>query len=202
VVDKRGPFRLSATTPFWFIRLSSREPLDRTRGEQSKVTRKDPGDAAHCSVLRGQQGRSWAAKGKEMQTFLPYPDFEASVRCLDYRRLGKQRVEAHQILKALERHRSNKRGGWTNHPAVIMWEGYEDALTLYMNAAIREWMKRGYNNTMELAPVATDSEMPSWMGDEEFHASHRANLLRKDAAHYGRYGWTESPDLPYVWPVG
>jgi len=32
-----------------------------------------------------------------MQTFLPYADFKESAQCLDYRRLGKQRVEAKQI---------------------------------------------------------------------------------------------------------
>jgi len=29
-----------------------------------------------------------------MQTFLPYADFKLSTRVLDYKRLGKQRVEA------------------------------------------------------------------------------------------------------------
>jgi len=36
-----------------------------------------------------------------MNTFLPYPDFVKSAQCLDYRRLGKQRVEAWQIYLAL-----------------------------------------------------------------------------------------------------
>ena len=45
-----------------------------------------------------------------MQTFLPYPSMGQSVRCLDYRRLGKQRVEALQILNALD----GKSKGWTN----------------------------------------------------------------------------------------
>ena len=35
-----------------------------------------------------------------MQTFLPLPSMGDSVRCLDDKRLGKQRVEAFQILKA------------------------------------------------------------------------------------------------------
>jgi len=34
-----------------------------------------------------------------MQTFLPFPDFAESAKCLDNRRLGKQRVEAKQILR-------------------------------------------------------------------------------------------------------
>ena len=37
-----------------------------------------------------------------MQTFLPYPSFTRSLACLDNKRLGKQRVEAKQILMALE----------------------------------------------------------------------------------------------------
>ena len=49
-----------------------------------------------------------------MQTFLPYPDFVASARCLDRRRLGKQRVEVLQLLRALLVPGS----GWANHPAV------------------------------------------------------------------------------------
>lgn len=36
-----------------------------------------------------------------MQTFLPYKSFVKSAACLDMRRLGKQRVEAKQILMAL-----------------------------------------------------------------------------------------------------
>ena len=53
-----------------------------------------------------------------MQTFLPYPDFLDSAQCLDYRRLGKQRVEAMQIHNIVSGKRST--GGWINHPAVKM----------------------------------------------------------------------------------
>jgi hypothetical protein len=43
-------------------------------------------------------------------------------------------------------------------------------------------------------------EAPAWLGEEAFHASHRANLLRKAPEFYERWGWTEDPSLPYVWP--
>jgi hypothetical protein len=33
-----------------------------------------------------------------MQTFLPYASFEETAHILDYRRLGKQRVEGWQII--------------------------------------------------------------------------------------------------------
>ena len=36
-----------------------------------------------------------------MQVFLPYPDFKKSLESLDNKRLGKQRVEAKQILNVL-----------------------------------------------------------------------------------------------------
>lgn len=133
-----------------------------------------------------------------MQTFLPYPDFRESAQCLDYRRLGKQRVEAMQILKALR----GETKGWVNHPATKMWSGYEDALGLYMNVMIDEWISRGYNNTMQKYEFDNTYlvDLPPWFGDEEFHASHRANLLRKDPEHYGQFNWEESSELEYVWP--
>lgn len=132
-----------------------------------------------------------------MQTFLPYDDIEKSVACLDYRRLGKQRVEAYQILKAL----TLPKYGWKNHPATKMWKGHEDALRYYMNACIKEWVKRGYKNNMTLEQVKYPILMPLWFSDEEVHASHRSNLLRKDPVFYGKFGWAEPNNLPYVWPT-
>ena len=134
-----------------------------------------------------------------MQTFLPYPDFEKTAKTLDWRRLGKQRVEAFQILNVLLG-RTNK-AGWRNHPAVLMWKGYEGALKHYMNIMIQEWISRGYRNTMRLEHVEFRDMMPPWLGLDEFHASHRSNLLRKDPKFYGTFGWLESSDLPYFWPV-
>ena len=133
-----------------------------------------------------------------MQTFLPLPNMNESVKCLDYRRLGKQRVEAMQILKAL----GNPSYGWQNHPAVKMWRGYEEALKFYMNMCILEWEKRGYNNNMELNDIDLSKlEYPPWFGDADFHKSHRSNLIRKDAEYYSKYGWNDPSDLEYVWPT-
>lgn len=136
-----------------------------------------------------------------MQTFLPYADFRQSAKCLDYRRLGKQRVEAMQIYNIVSGQRTT--GGWINHPAVKMWKGYPDALALYMNACIDEWVSRGYGNSIEKIKIENekDVKMPPWIGNEKFHVSHRSNLLGKDFDYYKQFGWTESPYLPYVWPV-
>ena len=133
-----------------------------------------------------------------MQTFLPYDDFVLSLDCLDYRRLGKQRVESMQLLNAMI-----TTAGWYNHPATKMWRGYEKALTEYMNLSIILWKDRGYKNTMKIVDVGDidEDEYPPWFGDERVHASHRSNLLRKDPEFYGQYGWKEPSDLPYFWPV-
>src|SRR5210317_2524433 len=132
-----------------------------------------------------------------MQTFIPYTDFDLCARALDYRRLGKQRVECKQILNAIER----GSGGWANHPATRMWRGYEPALRQYMRAIILEWTARGYKNNMEI-PNPEDYELPPWWGREEIHASHRSALLEKDFEfYYGKWSWEDEPKLAYVWPV-
>ena len=132
-----------------------------------------------------------------MQTFLPLPDMYESVSVLDDKRLGKQRVEALQILNTLE----GRSQGWRHHPAVKMWRGHEDALRKYHNLCIREWEYRGFRNNMPfMEEVGGVASLPSWFGVEKFHASHRSNLLRKDPDFYGWFGWSEPNDLPYCWP--
>lgn len=134
-----------------------------------------------------------------MQTFLPYSNFARSAAVLDRQRLGKQRVEAKQILTAL-----TEGGGWANHPAVRMWRGFEPALAEYGWWICSEWIGRGYRDSLlDWFDVRRDwvPALPLWLGDEAFHASHRSNLLRKLPEHYGQFGWSEPPDLPYVWPT-
>ena len=134
-----------------------------------------------------------------MQTFLPYRDFVESVKVLDYRRLGKQRVETFQVLNILLDRTESK--GWRNHPVVRMWKGYEEALKLYQNVTILEWIERGYNNNMKLETVNLDFfKFPDWLGDEDFHRSHRSNLLRKDFGYYSQF-FDEPDNLEYIWPV-
>lgn len=134
-----------------------------------------------------------------MQTFLPYSDFARSAAVLDNRRLGKQRIECMQIYRAL----TDPTYGWQNHPAVRMWRGFLNSLCYYWKAVLDEWSNRGFRNSIEIPRLNLlgISCNPWWLGNEAFHASHRSNLLRKDPLWYGRFGWTEPPDLPYVWPV-
>jgi hypothetical protein len=131
-----------------------------------------------------------------VQTFLPVPDFDESACLLDWRRLGKQRVEADQILRALE----DPNYGWQNHPAVRQWRGFSAALRRYRNAMIREWVRRGYRNTMPLSASGGSPRMPPWLGHRGYHLSHRSNLLRKEPAWYAQHGWRIRSDRPYLWP--
>ena len=136
-----------------------------------------------------------------MNTFLPYRDFDESARCLDYRRLGKQRVECKQILNVL----INGADAWAHHPAVLMWKGYEATLCLYMEAMVKEWVDRGYKNTLIVPFYEAESisryRDPWWLGKPKFHKSHKSNLLRKQPEHYKQFGWKVATNLDYWWPV-
>jgi hypothetical protein len=79
-----------------------------------------------------------------MMTFITSNDLLECALSLDYKRLGKQRVEGYQIWRTLK----GITHGWKNHPAVKMWEGYACALALYTNTMIMVWKWRGYNNKM------------------------------------------------------
>lgn len=135
-----------------------------------------------------------------MQTFLPDKDFEWSAKFLDVKRLGKQRVEVYQLLRVL----TGVTKGWQNHPCCKMWKGHESTLKRYGIVICKYWIKLGYKDTL-LEKISNinvpETEPPPWLGNEEFHRSHRSNLLRKDKSHYGKFWDYEPDDLPYVWPV-
>jgi len=130
-----------------------------------------------------------------VNTFVPCDDVEKCARELDWRRLGKQRVEAYQIWRALKGYTR----GWRNHPAARAWEGHECALAVYCNAMIREWINRGYRNRMEFLPHGESPEFPWWWGWMPVHMSHRAALNRKLSSYY-KYEVGEYADWGYVWP--
>ena len=149
-----------------------------------------------------------------MQTFLPVADFAESARLLDSPRLGKQRVETLQVLRALEL----PDYGWVTHPVVRMWRGRTAALVVYGRAMVAEWRRRGFADSTdrliaEFAPETADASqaelaaaglLPKWVGNEELHRSHRSNLLAKDPGFY-RPAFAERfpdepEDLPYLWP--
>ena len=141
-----------------------------------------------------------------MQTFLPYPDFTQTAKTLDSRRLGKERIEAMQILTILTGLNQSK--AWVNHPAVKMWRGYEVALSHYVYAICDEWTSKGYKDTCKakvqdiMATHYVDRPliMPPWLGRKDFHRSHQSNLLRKKYEWYSQFFKDVPSCLPYVWP--
>jgi hypothetical protein len=148
-----------------------------------------------------------------VQTFLPDPDFRRSAQLLDRRRLGKQRVEALQVLRGL----TVPGYGWRRHPAVRMWTGYEEAIVRYGLEICRVWREQGRQDTCaaslleglagvrpgpvrEQDELADAGELPPWLGDEAFHLSHRSALVRKAPELYAGLFPGVPDDLPYVWP--
>jgi len=130
-----------------------------------------------------------------MQTFLPYPDPYKTAKVLDFKRLGKQRIEAMQIINTLEHD-----GGWKYHPAVLMWRGYVPALKIYFNIILREWISRGYESNMIPYNIET-AKTPPWISDERVHRSHRSRLIQKDPKYYGPLFPDTPNNLNYYWPV-
>ncbi len=149
-----------------------------------------------------------------MQTFVPYADFERTARVLDDKRLGKQRVETLQIIRAL----TWPGYGWASHPAVLMWKTYEEALGRYGLTCCEVWTERGFGDTCattmitDLRAIGVDhirsqaelraaGALPTWLDDESVLLSHRAALVRKEPMIYAERFPDVDPTIPYVWPV-
>ena len=148
-----------------------------------------------------------------MQTFAPEGRLiDQGFQSLDYRRLGKQRVEAWQILNVLRgvdndgNPKDHK--GWVHHPATLIWEGRIAALTLSGMRCCTEWKSRGYKDSLYprfhdvfrmFVRYGDDPTPPLFLDD--IMESHRSNLIRKLPEHYLPLWPDTADDLPYVWPV-
>jgi hypothetical protein len=85
------------------------------------------------------------------------------------------------------------------------------ALTMYGLAMVDEWTKRGHPdntraNITEFAPQAAHPDyaakipMPPWLGDPDFHLSHRSKLVRKEPKVYTSVFTDAIPEMDYIWP--
>lgn len=163
-----------------------------------------------------------------VNTFILDQDKDKIIVFLDDKRLGKSRVEAKQIIDNLEKYDSGIDfvENWiTRHPAYKMWIGYTNSLKVYFNICLREWIKRGFNNTMEFYDIDEDKytivpwykdgdkyfvdeeftefSFPQWVGFPPFILAHMASLLRKDQKHYSDFAIPELEEyylLGYLWP--
>ena len=132
---------------------------------------------------------------------MPDSDYEGSAKSLDNKRLGKQRVEAYQILNAL----TGKSNGWVHHPATRMWRGYEWQLANYGYVICQEWIARGFDDSLSdhfKQYMADNSRCikPWWVNNRALQLTHQSNLLRKDWDFYSQQ-FRVPDDLPYLWPL-
>lgn len=133
-----------------------------------------------------------------MQVFLPESNFAKCAEVLDTKRLVKQLLEGRQIMNVLSGESTSK--GWANHPAVRMFEGYEQTLYSYLSAIRFEMQKRGYKWEKNWAVIQDlynrhfsreIQSIPFWMSDEKLFTrvvvTHRGRLWEKDPIHYSDY---------------
>lgn len=140
-----------------------------------------------------------------------------TARDLDDKRLFKQVVEAKQIAMF---YMVDDQEFPKNHPATKMWSGYEQYLLNYgavMAAEVRRrdtmtadqklgalkmmaWFASEHKQFRQDFPE-DKAVQPDWMRSKEFILSHRANLVRKDEAYYGRLFPSADPVRPYLWPL-
>jgi len=139
------------------------------------------------------------------QINLPYSHFRKIAKCLDNKRLNKQITESRQVYT------QNKFGfGGQGNPAPYrMWEGYDDALSLYIIEMYKEWQIRFINGSrggkinhaageyiLNTVDLSGEIEMPRWINDERIFSSYRSALLYKDFKWYSQFGWSEVPTIP------
>jgi hypothetical protein len=138
-----------------------------------------------------------------VNTFVCEAAFPASAARLDRQRLGKQRLEVAQMLRALR----GETRGWANHPAVLAWTGHERALADFGLACHDEWIRRGYLDTTrgrlaDMAATLPDTGVPWWIGDPTYLEHVRGVLVAKDPGHYGPYWPDVQPATgPQWWPT-
>jgi hypothetical protein len=161
--------------------------------------------------------------------FIIKPDLLETAKILDDKRLGKQRVEAKQLIDILEELDATgiiTKKGWVKHPALKSWIGYTNHLKVYFNIIVREWIRRGFNNTMLLYQIDESPynvvpcffngrtayydnskfnqySFPFWVSFPPFYMSHQASLCRKNPKHYKgllRDELFEFLNNGYLWP--
>ena len=156
-----------------------------------------------------------------MNTWLPYEDFEKSVECLTDNHLRMQVTDCAKILywrTGMPIDGRNASRQQMLHPCVVQWDGYLSYLLDYSLEAMTQAQERTYYGTKKeeinkrveqilfIVPTVEsrldNSEKPHWLGDKDYHDSHKSNLMRVNS-FYKEYWITEvNEGLEYVWPSG
>ncbi|MDJ0271072.1 MAG: pyrimidine dimer DNA glycosylase/endonuclease V [Candidatus Caldarchaeum sp.] len=132
-----------------------------------------------------------------MQIFRPYVDWVKSAAVLDDLRLGKQRVEAKQVLNVFLRKAGILRDGlrgWLNHPIVLLYYNdgrpYVDDVVGMFTACVKEWMRRGKQSNINLDDIRhlldQLEKTPGTPITRLHEIEYRRILLLKNPDHYIR----------------
>ncbi len=69
--------------------------------------------------------------------------------------------------------------GFSYHPAVSMWLGFEESLKLYINAHIKVHVDKGYSNSMTIHKVVGIPKTPPWITDTII-SQFKATLIERE----------------------
>ncbi len=128
-----------------------------------------------------------------LQTYLPYPSFVESAKCLDNKTLDKQRIDIQSILNSLS---TNDK--YSSSQICKMWKGYEYALKYYYNCVVLEYEHRGFENKLSpryylevffVHPTRPQWKFPPCIGAESFHLSQKKILLKNNPKWYSKFNW-------------
>ena len=153
-----------------------------------------------------------------VNVFITSTNLEECARNLDYRRLGKQRLECIEIIEG---------DSWKNHPCYLMWKNNKEALKIYFNHILREWISRGFQNSLAFYSIDESKAQfyditydentylttisnpkinensilfPKWFCWKPLILSQRASLLRKDEVYYSsKFEKTIFFQTGYLW---
>lgn len=151
-------------------------------------------------------------------TWLPLPSYRDSADALSDRDLEQQRYDVVYLLEQLHSIEKSELpseylsevGNADIELLMKMWVGKEMQLCEYGAVVCEEWLTRkAFQEDPALEIIlkhldwATDDSSnmakPVWFGNIEFHHSHQAALVRRDADSY-RGLFRVERDLPIIWP--
>lgn len=150
-----------------------------------------------------------------MNTFLPVADFEACAYLLDLQRLRRQISECKWIIDALTNRPNSSISSRGMHPVFKLWTSELTRLPyiwhlrqyqLQMARVYRQLSHKSHVDSLACGWIDTEYLRPSFnlVWPEKVHASHRANLIRKDPSYYRLMFGTLNIPIPdpaegYAW---
>lgn len=141
-----------------------------------------------------------------MRTYVPYPNFTASVTTFDLVTLRSQSEDVIQILRILHEVADvEKPERWAKHPEIIKWRGHEPHLCAYgfelaqTDGGVFDLEDRVAWHMDCATSGEYTLEPPDWWGHTDYHVAEQAALLRLDLEHYVNHFEGVRLDTPPAW---